>query len=314
MTIQQLHYIISVDEYRHFAQAAKACSVTQSTLSSMVQKLEQELDVIIFDRKSQPVKPTGLGKKIIDQAKVIIYHASQMEELVRLEKDQDAGDVRMGILPSVAPYILPQLFKRIGKEAPKLKLEAMELRSHELVDMLNRAELDMAILTTPIQAENLIEIPLYTESFYAYIAPKEEDVKADAAVVPLTTLKGVACQGKASLLGNTYCPKNTQVVALGDAQSQFSTAFEEGSTDTLIRIVDANGGFTTVPELHLNLLKKCQKKNVHTLDDPQSRTIALYIRTDFVKERLLNIIIDQIKNIVPTNMLDTRLTKFAVRL
>ncbi len=316
MTIQQLHYIISVDEYRHFAQAAKACSVTQSTLSSMIQKLEQELDVIIFDRKSQPVKPTGLGQKIIDQAKVIIYHASQMEELVRLEKDQDAGDLRMGILPSVAPYILPQLFKRINKAAPKLKLEALELRSHELIDMLNRAELDMAILTTPVQSENLIEIPLYTEDFYAYIAPKEDlNVKADATMVPLTTLKGVACQGRASSMGDSFCPKNNQVVALGDAQSQFSTAFEEGNTDTLIRIVDANGGFTTVPELHINLLKKCQKKNVHPLNNPkQSRTVSLYIRNDFVKERLLNIIIDQIKGIVPSNMLDTRLTKFAVRL
>lgn len=310
MTLQQLHYIIAVDEYRHFAQAAKACNVTQSTLSSMVQKLEAELDVIIFDRKSQPVQPTGLGKKIIDQAKVILYHSSQMEEIIRLEKDDEAGDIRLGILSNIAPYILPQLFKKLNKAAPKLKLEASELRTAELLDKLHRAELDMAIMTTPVTEEGLIEIPLYIEDFYAYISPNEH-ATCDLNLI----MKEPDKQKRILAFDQKFCPKNNKAVALGQAESQFHTAYEEGNTDTLVRIVDANGGFTMIPELHIGLLKRCQKKNIHPLTNPkQSRQVALYIRTDFVKERLLNIIIDQIKTIIPSNMLDERLTKFKVRL
>lgn len=311
MTLQQLHYILAVDEHRHFAQAAKACNVTQSTLSSMIQKLEAELDVIIFDRKSQPVKPTGLGKKLIDQAKIILYHTSQMEEIVRLEKDEDAGDIRLGILSNIAPYILPQLFKRINKAAPKLKLEASELRSVELLDKLHRAELDMAILTTPVVCDNLIEIPLYVEDFYAYISPNEQA----QCGVPSKEGEDENNQPTFSYHQQDLCPKNNKAVALGTAQSLFNTAYEEGNTDTLVRIVDANGGYTMIPELHISLLKRCQKKNIYPLTNPkQRREVALYVRTDFVKERLLNIIIEQIKNIIPDNMLNERLTKFKVRL
>lgn len=310
MTLQQLHYIIAVNEYRHFAQAAKACNVTQSTLSSMIQKLEAELDVIIFDRKSQPVKSTGLGQKLIDQAKVILYHTSQMEEIVSLEKDEDAGDIRLGILSNIAPYILPQLFKKLNKAAPKLMLEASELRTEELLDKLNRAELDMAILTTPVACDNLIEIPLYTEDFYAYISPN------DYAQCDLQSNSESSKRGQPIFaLPKPLCPKNNKAIALGKAQSQFHTAYEEGNTDTLVRIVDANGGFTMIPELHIALLKRCQKKNIYPLTNPkQSREVALYIRNDFVKERLLNIIIEQIKSIIPENMLNERLKKFKVRL
>lgn len=311
MTLQQLHYIIAVNEYRHFAQAAKACHVTQSTLSSMVQKLEQELDVIIFDRSSQPVKPTRLGLKLIDQAKVILYHASQMEELVRLEKDEDAGDIRLGILSNIAPYILPQLFKKLNKAAPKLKLEASELRSSELLDKLKRAELDMVILTMPVVCDNLIEIPLYTEDFYAYISPNDQTTTCDLS------LKGQLDKEEVPTFtfDKLVCPKSNKAMALGESQSQFHAANEEGNTDTLVRIVDANGGFTMIPELHIGLLKRCQKNNIQPLTNPkQSREVALYIRTDFVKERLLNIIIDQIKAIIPADMLNERLKKFPVRL
>ena len=308
MTLQQLHYIVAVHEYRHFGQAATACKVTQSTLSSMIQKLETEMDVVIFDRKSQPVEPTALGQKLIDQAKVILYHTSQFEEIVELERQHDQGDISLGVLTTVAPYILPALFKNISKNAPKVNLEVSELRSMQLVHKLQRAELDMAIMTTPVGMPALIEIPLYKERFFAYVAPSHP-LYSHASISP-----NEFEDDKMWLLKEGHCLKN-QVQNIGPANSQFISAYEEGSIDTLVRIVDANGGYTLIPELHIDLLKRCQKRNIRPLNYPeQIREISLVVRNDFVKERLLNILVDQLKKIIPQTMINQRLKKFSVKI
>ncbi|EGJ71951.1 transcriptional regulator, LysR family [Bacteroides coprosuis DSM 18011] len=308
MTLQQLHYIVAVHEYRHFGQAATACKVTQSTLSSMIQKLETEMDVVIFDRKSQPVEPTALGQKLIDQAKVILYHTSQFEEIVELERQHDQGDISLGVLTTVAPYILPALFKNISKNAPKVNLEVSELRSMQLVHKLQRAELDMAIMTTPVGMPDLIEIPLYKERFFAYVAPSHP-LYSHASISP-----NEFEDDKMWLLKEGHCLKN-QVQNIGPANSQFISAYEEGSIDTLVRIVDANGGYTLIPELHIDLLKRCQKRNIRPLNYPeQIREISLVVRNDFVKERLLNILVDQLKKIIPQTMINQRLKKFSVKI
>lgn len=308
MTLQQLNYIIAVNEYRHFGQAAQACDITQSTLSAMIQKLEVELDVLIFDRKSQPIMPTHLGQKLIDQAKVILYHTSQFEEIVRLERKNDEGDIRLGIIPTVAPYILPRLFDQITQNAPKVHLEVSELRPNQLVHKLQRGELDLAIMQVPDQAEDLIHVPLYCERFYAYISPNHP-LYSHASVVPdefKTEHMWLLKQG--------HCLKKQTKPNLKPSTAQLS-AYEEGSIDTLVRIVDLNGGYTLIPELHIGLLKKCQRRNVRPINYPeQVREIALVMRHDFVKERLVNILIDQFKEIVPASMVDKRLKKFNVKL
>lgn len=143
MTLQQMEYIVAVDKYRHFARAAESCGVTQSTLSSLVQKLEYELDAAIFDRSSHPVKPTPLGQEIINQAKVLLFNASQIEELVSSRKGEPVGRVRMGVASTIAPYILPKMFKYLSENHPGIELYVEEARVAAIIQKLERAELDM---------------------------------------------------------------------------------------------------------------------------------------------------------------------------
>lgn len=308
MTIQQLHYIISVADYQHFGQAAKACNITQSTLSVMIQKLESEFDVIIFDRKKQPIEPTPLGQKLIDQARVILYHTSQFEELVKDEKNKECGNIRLGIIPTVAPYILPDLFKQLKIEVPRLSLEVSEMTTARLLHKLERAEIDMGLLATPLNHPDLLEIPLYYEKFYAYVSPSH----------PLYKEKSISSvdftDGEMWVLKEGHCLRD-QVLNFCSRSSEYLNMYEAGSIDTLIRIVDANGGYTIIPELHIHLFNEEQKKHIRPLHNPTHvREISLIVRNDYVKERLLNVLVEQVKNIIPSSMIDERLKKFAVRL
>ena len=309
MTLQQLHYIVAVNEYRHFGQAAVACSITQSTLSAMIQKLETELDVLIFDRKSQPIKPTLLGEKLINQAKVILYHTSQFEEIVRLERQHDEGDIRLGVVTTVASYILPKLFKQMTKNAPKVNLEVSELRAIQLIHKLQRGELDLAIMPTPEGADDLISIPLYREKLFAYISPTHP-LHTHAMISP-----NEFESEKMWLLKEGHClKKDLEGVNTRKDTSDIPTV-EESSIDTLVRIVDLNGGCTIIPELHTDLLKRCQKRNIRPISHPeQIREISLVMRHDFVKERLVNILVEQFKKILPPTMINKRLHKFSVKL
>ena len=176
-TDTNLRYIVAVDTHRNFVRAAEACGVTQPTLSAGIRSIETALDVTIFDRGAHPVRPTSLGEKIIAQARVTLHNASQIEELVAVEKGDESGEAVMGIIPTIAPYILPGLFRRMHEmheEHPSIHLRVSEMRTRFIVEKLLAAEIDMAILATPLEQKGLLEIPLYYEKFVAYISPSDE--------------------------------------------------------------------------------------------------------------------------------------------
>lgn len=308
MTLQQMEYIVAVDKYRHFARAAESCGITQSTLSSLIQKLEYELDVTIFDRSCYPVKPTELGEEIISQAKVLLFNASQIEELVSSRKGESIGKVRLGVASTIAPYILPKLFKHLHESHPDIQLYVDEAHVKDIIQKLERAELDLAILATPLNNSKLLEIPLYNERFVAYVSPKEHfygQKGLDSFSLPIE---------KVWVLRDGYCPDGILVPLCHDA-SEKPAIYEAGSIETLVKIVDENGGYTIIPELHVPLLRKCQQKNIHKLHNPESsREIAIVVRQDYVRERLLNIIADVIKEIIPSHMINTQLKKFPIKL
>lgn len=308
MTLQQLEYVVAVDKYRHFVRAAEACGVTQSTLSSMIQRLEAELDVQIFDRNQHPVRPTQTGEKIIAQAKVILYNRSQLSEMVLSEREQESGDMRMGIIPTVAPYILPKLFKEIHLNRPAIKLYVEEARTAALIAKLECAELDVALLATPLSNDNLLEIPVYYERFVAYIAPDEpiyNNTSIEAHKMPVDHLW---------LLQEGHCLRN-QVMNICDHRSGYSAIYEAGSIDTLVKIVDQNGGYTIIPELHVDLLTAAQQLNVRPIVSPEPvREISLVVRRDYVRERLLNILAQSICGLIPDRMIDSRLKRFTIKL
>jgi len=308
MTLQQMEYIVALDNYRHFVKAAEACGITQSTLSSMIQKLELELGVTLFDRKAHPLKPTEVGEEVIRQAKVVLYNASQLQELVVSQKEQAVGVLKLGIASTIAPYILPKLFKFLSKHHPGIHLFVEEARVDDLTAKLERAELDVALMATPVVGEELLEIPLFKEKFLAYVSPKES-MYHDKTIETMTlTSENVW------VLRESYCPRSG-ALPFCQCNTCRNAVYEAGSIETLLKVVDENGGYSIIPELHVPLLCEEQKKNVRPLQNPEpARIIAFIIRQDFVRERMLNILLDAVKSIVPREMIHPRLHKFPIKL
>lgn len=308
MTLQQLEYIVAVDEHRHFVRAAESCGVTQSTLSSLIQKLETELDVVIFDRACHPIEPTALGREIIAQARVILYNASQMEELVSTHKEMAVGNISLGVASTIAPFILPRLFSYMQKNHPDVVLHVEEARVETLKAKLQRAELDVAILAMPVAEENLLEIPIFRERYVAYVS-SECDLY-NSMELDTQTLRA----DDIWVLGESYCPNVEQFpFCVRDISSV--SIYAAGSIETLMRIVDENGGYTIIPELQLQLMSDASRNNVRELYNPvPGREVAFVVRRDFVRQRMLNILADAIKSIIPEEMIDERLKKFAIKL
>ena len=308
MTLQQLEYIVAVDKYRHFVRAAESCGVTQSTLSSLIQKLEVELDATIFDRTQHPVAPTPLGEEIIKQARVILYNASQMGELVASYKGSAVGDIRLGTVSTIAPFILPQLFRYMSAHHGDINLHVEEARVETIKQKLKRAELDIAILAMPVADEALLEIPIYRERYYAYVSPHDTLYNKESITTGELTAENIW------MLSESYCPNTGQFPFCVRDMSNASI-YVAGSIETLMRIVDDNGGYTIIPEMELPLISPDRKAHVRELVDPTpGREIAFVVRKDFVKERMINILADSIKSIIPEEMLDERLKKFRIKL
>ena len=308
MTLQQLEYVLALEKTRHFVRAAELCGVTQPTLSAMIQKLEDELDCKIFDRSRQPIEVTEIGKQIIDQAQVIIYQANQLKESVRGEKNSLSGTLNLAIIPTIAPYLLPQFIATFKSMYPEILLKVSEMHTETIIEKLRIAEIDMAILSTPLDDPKILEVPLYYEKFVAYISPLEpiyERTELSASDMPLDRLW---------VLEEGHCLRN-QVFNFCNEKPHQDSTYEAGSIDTLVKIVDMNGGYTVIPELHIELLSEKQKLNLREIVKPEAtREISVVIRHDFVREGMLNAVAECIKKIIPAHMLDARLKKFAIKL
>ena len=307
MTLQQLEYIVALDKTRHFVRAAEMCGVTQPTLSAMIQKLEDELDCRIFDRSSHPIVPTEIGVAIIQQAQVVLFNVNQLKENVLVQRGTVAGNLSLAIIPTVAPYLLPGIISLFRSDYPEISLKISEMRTETIIEKLHTAEIDMAILSTPLEDPKILEVPLYYEKFIAYIAPEEpmyaqEEVSTNE--MPLDHLW---------VLEEGHCLRN-QVFNFCENKTHTST-YEAGSIDTLVKIVDRNGGYTVIPELHVDLLNETQKQNLRKIVRPEAtREIALVIRHDYVREGMMNAVANTVKKIIPQHMLDARLKKFAIKL
>lgn len=308
MTLQQLQYIISLDNNKHFLNAAEECGVTQPTLSTMIQKLEDELDVKLFDRSHQPLTTTEIGKEIISQAKIVLKHAEFLKEVIKNKRESLEGTLNLAIIPTIAPSLLPKFLIEFRKSYPKIDLQIQEMKTSDIVLNLNQSKIDMGILATPLEIDNLLEIPVYYEKFFAYISPKEELYKQEvlsANNMPLDNLW---------ILQEGHCLRG-QVFNFCTDKKESKSVYEAGSIDTLIKIIDENGGYTVIPELHLQFLNDIQLKNIRRIENPQgAREVSIVITNDFIRERLLNAVVDTVKSIVPDEMIDERLKKFAIRL
>lgn len=298
MTLQQLRYIVAVDDYRHFGKAAESCGLSQSTLSLMIKKLEEELDVRIFDRDAYPVAPTEIGRKIIDQAKVVLYNAEQIPEMTRSEMEVLSGPLKIALISTVAPVLIPGLFKYLGREHPTISLQAEEMPSASIREQLRKAEVDMGILSGPVTDADLLEVPLYHERFFAYVSPDNpvyarESIQRDALFEqPVWIIRDGIRQLDPSELEN------------GRMES-YERYFEGGRVGILIQVVNDNGGLTIIPETHIDMIMYSQQKCLRPIVDPvPSRTISLVVRSDYIHEAMLNAVAEAVRRIIPGTLLE----------
>ncbi len=310
MTLQQLEYIVAVERTGQFIKAASQCSVTQSTLSAMIQKLESELDVVIFDRATKPISPTPQGQEILNQAKVILYNVAQLRESLLSVREQESGQLRIGIIPTIAPYIVPRLISFLRESYPSIIHSIVEARTSVLVEELHNAEIDMALMATPIGDDSLLEVPVYYEDFVAYISPDSVDMLSSEELQS----SGLTSENL-WVLQEGHCLRSQVLDICGSKSGGASVVYEAGSIDTLVRIVESNGGYTLIPQLHVQLLRSEQQQYLRRVVSPcPNREVSLVVRRDFVRERMLNIVAEGVKTIVPTEMLDSRLQKYRIRI
>jgi LysR family hydrogen peroxide-inducible transcriptional activator len=286
MNIQQLQYIIAVDEHRHFVKAAAHCFITQATLSMMIKKLEEELDVVIFNRSIQPVQPTPEGEQIIIKARLIMQQVKDLQLFAKELKGTVSGDLRLAVIPTLAPYLLPLFIENFSSSFPHLQIKVKEMLTDAIVAELHAGKIDIGILAVPLEQKDLREEHLFYEPFYAY-ATEGLLGKKKKLLMP-----GDIHSESLWLLEEGHCLRN-QVFDLCEQRSarqeSINLQYEAGSLETLIRMVDLNGGMTIIPHLAtLNLSKEQQVKLKGFANPAPVREISMVMHANYPREALVN--------------------------
>lgn len=285
MNLQQLEYIIAVERERHFVRAAEKCFVTQATLSMMVKKLEEELGVQLFDRSTQPVKPTREGEEIIELAKKIVVQTRFIKDYARELKEEVSGELRLVIIPTLAPYLLPLFLKDFHLQFPHLKVHIREMISDDIVTALKRGEADVGILATPLNERGITEYPMFYEEFFPY-ASESEKLPPKKYLLP----KDINTN-HLWLLEEGHCLRDQLQIlcSLKHAESDDNLVrYEVGSIETLINMVDSNDGITILPKLATERLNALQQTKLRTFAAPKpAREVSLITAQDFPRKKLL---------------------------
>lgn len=296
MTITQLQYVLAVAEHKNFTLAAEKCFVTQPTLSMQIQKVEEELDVQIFDRSKKPIQLTEIGSKIVSQAKNIVNEANRIKDIVDQQKGFIGGEFRLGIIPTVMPTLLPMFLNNFIKKYPKVNLIIEELNTQEIIQKLNNGHLDAAIAATPLQEEKIKEIVLYYEPFVAYIPDNNLNaIKTEIEVNDLNLEEILLLQdGHCFRDGILNLCKNQQG---GNTTNHFQ--IESGSFETLIKLADEGLGTTLLPYLHTLELNEKSKSKLKQFKDPKpAREISLIFPKTELKKHITDALRDVISGVV----------------
>ncbi len=295
MTIIQFEYIIAVDNHRHFGKAAEACHVTQPTLSMQIQKLEDQLGILIFDRSKQPVVPTDIGKRIIAQARQVVIDAKRLGEIVAEEKGEITGELNIGIIPTLSPYLLPLFIRSFVDKYPNVKVKVYELITEEVVKRLKDERLDIGIIVTPYDDAGLVEKPLFNEEFFAYLSPTSDLRQKELLVADDVGNQDVW------LLNEGHCFRE-QVLNWCKIYKERDTQFkyESGSLEALRKIVDQHGGLTLLPELATLDFTDEQKSRLKQFVDPKPvREVSLVMHRSFLKRKLVEVLHKEILATIP---------------
>lgn len=294
-----MEYIVAVYRLRHFAKAAEQCGVTQPTLSAMIQKLETELGVKLFERSSQQVTPTAIGKLVVEQAWRVLSRANKIKDIVDEERNSLKGLFRIGILPTIAPYLLPRFFPKLMSDYPDVDFRVTEMKTMDCKRALSRGEIDVAILVSLDDMEMFNQTSLFFEQFIGYVS--RGDSLFSSKSIRTSDLSGHFLW----LLDEGHCFRD-QLVKFCNIKTSCDTklTYSLGSIETFMHMVEAGQGITFIPELALIQLSAEQKELVRpfAIPIPTREIVALTTKT-FVRHSLLKTVTDSIRENVPQRML-----------
>ncbi|WP_413290823.1 hydrogen peroxide-inducible genes activator [Bdellovibrio sp. HCB337] len=297
MTLTQLNYIVAVSQYRSFLKAAEACHVTQPSLSQQVQKLEEELGVQIFDRQRQPVQPTPLGEQIIAQALVTLKESQKISHLIDETRGDLQGEITLGVIPTLAPYLLPLFLKKFSDQNPKLKIIIEELQTEQVTEKIHSRQIDLGLVVTPLEDVTLVQKPLFLEPFLVYVSEghplaKQRTVEAkDLSQNDIYLLKEGHCFREQSL----YLCQNRK------SGTERLVQFESGSLETLKEFVESGEGYTLLPSLATQKIKHSKLLKPFVAPVP-SREVSLVYSQHFSRERLLEALMESILLSLPKDL------------
>ena len=292
MNIQQFKYILAVVEYKNFELAADKCFVTQSTLSTMISKFEEELGFKIFDRKKKPVALTREGEGIVDRLRFILHGIDHLEEFSKELRGEVSGNLSISVIPTVAPYLLPLFLQQFANQFPKLKIKVREQTTEEIIRNIKSRELDIGILSVPLNEKQISEIHLYDEPFILYDRSGSVKKKVNARHVDMSNL---------FLLEEGHCLRNQVLqfcdLNLGHVKNKLNFDFKAGSIDSLMRFVKSNQAMTLIPYLASLEMSKEDESCLRTFSNPVPyRSIGLVFHRHFVRRKILEMLEREIKS------------------
>jgi LysR family hydrogen peroxide-inducible transcriptional activator len=304
MTFVQLEYIVALAQHRHFAKAAKKCFVTQPTLSMQIQKLEKELGIQIFDRSKQPVIPTDAGAAIVEQAQKILVARNSLHEIADNQKGILTGKLNIGIIPTLAPYLIPLFVKNFTQKFPLVKMSIHEMMTEFIINRLREGSIDVGILVTPLQEKGIKEHILFYEELLVYAAENHSALKKQ--YVQIEDIDPT----KLWLLQEGHCFRS-QIANLCKLRTASGTAthfnYEAGSIETLKRMVDMNDGITILPELSsLDMNFEQQQQIRHFKKPAPMREVSLVVNRDYIKKNLIEALKSEIISAIPPKIINNK--------
>jgi len=295
MTITQLYYVLAVAENQNFTKAAEKCFVTQPTLSMQIQKLEDQLDVLIFDRSKKPIELTDVGKKIVTQARNIVNESYRIQDIVDQQKGFIGGEFKLGIIPTVMPTLLPMFLKSFIKKHPKVKLKIEELTTEDIISKIKDGHIDAAIAATPLEDEDIKERVLYFEPFVSYVPTNHrlnKKTKIDVADLDINDML---------LLEDGHCFRDGVINLCKAFKNHIDDQFqlESGSIETLIKLSNEGLGMTLLPYLHTLDIRNKEKENLRYFNEPSpAREVSIIYHKSELKMQIIEALQDVISGII----------------
>ncbi len=300
MNIQQIEYLLAVNKYRSFSKAAENIFVTQPALTIQIRRLEDELGVELFDRNKKPLAPTEIGERIIEQARFLQKNIEKLSDIVSEFKRELSGNLRIGIIPTVSPYLVPKFVNEFIGNFPEVNLQFTELITDDILSHLEDGTLDAGIIVTPYPMKNMTVFPLYYEEFFLYVSDKHPLIKRKNIRVSELNLQDLW------LLEEGNCFRN-QVINIcrreKDYKSKWKFDYESLSIDSLLKIVNSSKGITVIPELALEDIPVSGKNKVKKfLGYHPVREVSLVVEKTFLKKNLIEGLTEIIIQSMPKKM------------